>query len=85
MTRRELYALRETIDNEKIKNATAYIFSYLDKEGFNLFEITCLTSSMGNVLNHIKKNGPLRMLKEFDYSSSITELFSASAISKTES
>lgn len=85
MNRNQLHALQDSIDKEKIKKANQYIFKYLAIEGFNLFETSFLVASMNDVLKDMKKNDPLRLVKEFDYSSSVDEAFSDNAISNTES
>lgn len=83
--RRQLQDMWESVDKEKIRKAEQHIFEYLDKEGFNLIETQYLLSSMGNILNNMKKNDPLRKIKNFDYSSSIEEVLTSNAISNTES
>lgn len=85
MNRRDLQLMRDSVDKEKIEKANKHIFEYLAKEGFSLFETSYLATSISDVLKCMKKNDSLRLIKEFDYSSSVDEALSISAISNTES
>lgn len=85
MTRKELQTMQNSIDKEKIRKADQYIFEYLAKEGFTLFEAKYLSASMIDILRDMKKNDSSRLVKEFNYSSSADNVFSDTAISNTES
>lgn len=83
--RARLHAMQDSVDKEKIRKASKYLFEYLAKENFNIFETRYLSASINDVIRHMKRNDSLRLIKEFDYSSSVDGTLSIRAIPNTES
>ncbi len=73
----------EGVNPEKIRQACEYIFNYLSIEEFNLKEMDYLLTSMKNAVGIMTEGDPLRAVSGFNYSSSLKELFSDKASSKT--
>ena len=86
MTERRIMQLKaDGIDVKKVKRACEHIFAYIEQESFSLKETKELVSSMGIVARNMTKNDPSRKVGDFDYSSSIEDLFPFNAASKATS
>lgn len=74
--RQRRQAKAKGIDLNKVQRGCEHIFKYLDTNEFSLLEIKYLMSSMGLVMEDIIKSDPLRKIADFDYSSSVGNVFS---------
>lgn len=63
--------INESIDAEKIERGCRYIFSYMDREGFTIAEMSRLIVSMSDIKKRMLSISPLKRVSEFNYSESI--------------
>ncbi len=76
MTPRRLQQLKEDgIDPDKIKKASMEIFDILVTNNFNLKEASYLLSSTNSILGLLTRNDSLRKVGDFNYVSSVKEMF----------
>lgn len=74
--RQRRQAKEEGINLDKVQRGCEHIFRYLDEKGFSLLEAKYLMSSIGIIMDDITKFDPLRKIARFDYSSSVSNVFS---------
>ncbi len=73
------------IDINKVRQGCEFIFRYFDESGFSLLELNYLMASMDLILDDITRKDPLRKIAEFNYSSSVGNVFSCTAASNAKS